>query len=133
MSRVASTPIPGGGRQKASVAPLVPVFGLASVSNSMKPTAAWSLPESAGATVPAKLTVRQNVVASAVAETEVMSWRTAPAPVASPTVSVTENCTVGAAGQVTVGVAAGLLGSAAWRCQALLAVGAGGVADGEDG
>jgi hypothetical protein len=82
--------------------------------------------------VPAKLTVRQNVVASAVAVTEVMSWRTGPVPVASPTVSVTENRTFGVAGQATVGVAAGPFGRAACRCHAPLAAGAGGAGDGED-
>jgi hypothetical protein len=82
---------------------------------------------------PAKLTVRQKVVASAVAETEVMSWRTAPLPKASPTVSVTENWTVGLAGQVTVGVAeAAVPGAAACRCQGALAVEAGGAVERED-
>src|SRR6266566_2629213 len=115
-SRVVSTPRPEGFGQKESVAPGVPVLGLASVSKSMKPATARSLPESAGAMAPAKLTVRQNVVASAVAETEVMSWRTGPLPKASPTVSVTENCTVGLTGQLTVGVAeAAVPGSAACR------------------
>src|SRR5437879_3848491 len=132
-SRVLSAPSLGGCGQKESVAPGVPVFGLASVSKSMKPATAWSLPESAGAMAPAKLTVRQEVVASAVAETEVMSWRTAPLPKASPTVSVTEKCTVGLAGQVTVGVAgAAVPGSAACRCQTPFGVGADGAIDRED-